>query len=141
MLLRRLLRVPVRELLPFLSVLSCTSTEPRPRAPDFPDLPPFIGTETERWLAQDSGPVGRNDILRAFETAAKTYGCSTDKLGSEFRFTIEGERRFYYGVTATCYEGTISIITLQDGGARIGCAKPTTIQACNRLLRDISEAP
>lgn len=68
--------------------------------------------------------MGRNDILPAFEAAAKTYGCSTDKLGSEVRFTIEGERRFYYGVTATCYEGTISIITLQGGGARIGCAKP-----------------
>jgi hypothetical protein len=104
-------------------------------------LPPFIGNETERWLVEDVGPVGRDDVLPAFLASAKTYGCSTEKLGSKTRFTIQGERRTYYGVTASCYEGTISLIRLAGGGVRIGCAKPTTIQACNRLLHDISASP
>ena len=135
------LGVPVRGLVVLPLLLGCAATEPRPRAPEYSDLPPFIGDETERWLVEESGPVGRDDVLPAFEAAAKDHGCSTDKLGGKTSFTIHGERRTYYGVTASCYEGTISIITLVGGSARIGCAKPTTIQACNRLLHDISESP
>jgi len=99
-----------------------------------------MGSESERWLVEESAPVGRDDVLPAFEAAAEDYGCSTEKLGGTTSFTIQGERRSYFGVTATCYEGTISLITLVGGGVRIGCAKPTTIEACNRLLRNISES-
>lgn len=99
-----------------------------------------MGDETDRWLVEESGPVGRDDVLPAFEEAAKTHGCRTEELGSETSFNIQGERRSYYGITASCYEGTISIITLVGGSVRIGCAKPTTLEACNQLLRDISES-
>jgi hypothetical protein len=120
--------------------VSCSAVAPRPRAPEYPDLPPFIGKETERWLAEESGPVGRDDLLPAFKSSAINYGCRTEKLGGKMRYNIFGESRTYYGVTARCYEGTISLITLVGGRVRIGCAKPTTLQACNQLLRDISES-
>jgi hypothetical protein len=119
---------------------SCTPAEPRPRAPSLPDLPPFMGVETDRWLVQESGPVGRDDVLPAFESSAKDYGCRTEKLGGQSSLNIYGERRSYYGITASCYEGTIAIITVVGGSVLIGCAKPTTIEACNQLLRDISES-
>ena len=119
--------------------MSCAATESRPRAPAFPDLPPFVGNETDRWLVEDSGPVGRDDVLPAFLASAKDYGCRTEKLRPT-SFIVVGQRRLYYGVTASCWEGTISIITWEGGNVRIGCAKPTTIEACNQLLRDISES-
>ena len=99
-----------------------------------------MGNETELWLVQESEPVGRDDILPAFESSAKNYGCRTEELGTSASFNIQGERRSYYGIMASCYEGTIAIITLVGGGVRIGCAKPTTIEACNQLLSDISES-
>lgn len=105
-----------------------------------PNLPPFQGVETERWLVQESDPVGRDDLLPAFEASARSYGCNTDQLGSESSQNIYGELRSYYGVSASCGEGTIALITLVGGGAMIGCAKPTTRQACDALLRNISEA-
>ena len=132
--------MPIGFLLGLQPLLSCAPTEPRPRAPAFADLPPFIGNETERWLVEESGPVGRYDVLPAFEASAKNYGCRTEKLGGASSFNIQGERRTYCGVSAACYEGTIAIITLVGGGVRIGCARPTTIQACNQLLHDISES-
>ena len=126
-------------LLPML-VVSCTKASPAPRAPAFPALPQFIGEETDRWLVQESGPVGRDDVLPAFEASAQNYGCRTDKLGNKVSFNIQGERRSYYGVTASCDEGTIALVTLVGGSVRIGCAKPTTAQACQQLLRNIAEA-
>lgn len=136
--LGRLLRVPVHALLALPLLVSCAPTKPRPRAPEFSDLPPFLGHETDRWLVEEVGPVGRDDVLPAFEASAENYGCSTQTLDGETTSTIHGERRSYYGVTASCYEGTISIITLVGGGVRIGCAKPTTLEACHQLLHDIS---
>jgi hypothetical protein len=138
--LGKLLGVVARGRLALPLLVSCAAAEPRTRAPAFPDLPPFIGNETERWLVEESAPVGRDDVLPAFEASAENYGCTTERLGGKTSFNIHGERRTYYGVTASCYEGTISLVTLVGGGVRIGCAKPTTIQACNRLLRDISES-
>jgi hypothetical protein len=120
-------------------MMSCTDTHAGPRAPSFPDLPQFMGEETDRWLVEESGPVGRDDILPAFEESAQDYGCRTDKLGTTTSSNIHGERRSYFGVTASCYEGTIALITLVSGGVRIGCAKPTTLKACDQLLRNISE--
>ena len=123
-----------------LVLVSCAGGAARPAAPAYPDLPPFGGEETDRWLAQESEPIGRDDVLPAFEASAQNYGCRTSQLGAGTTQNIYGEMRSYYGVTAACYEGTISIITLAGGGVRIGCAKPTTLSACNQLLRDISAA-
>ena len=130
----------LRTLLSLLLLVSCADTNRGPRAPAFSDLPQFIGEETDRWLVEESAPVGRDDVLPAFEASAQNYGCRTDKLGNRTSFNIQGERRAYYGVTASCYEGTIALITLVGGNVRIGCAKPTTSKACDQLLRNISEA-
>lgn len=134
------LRVTLRALPVLPLLMGCAPAKPRARAPEFSNLPPFLGHETERWLVEEVGPVGRDDVLPAFEASAENYGCSTQTLDSETTYSIHGERRSYYGVTASCYEGTISIITLRGGGVRIGCAKPTTLQACRQLLHDISES-
>jgi hypothetical protein len=125
--------------LSWLLFVGCADTNPAPRAATYPSLPPFIGEETDRWLVEESAPVGRDDILPAFEESARGYGCRTEQLGTSTSFTIHGERRSFYGISASCYEGTIALITLVGGGVRIGCAKPTTHQACDQLLRNISE--
>jgi hypothetical protein len=121
---------------PFLPVLllSCATTSPTP------DRPPFQGAETEHWLVRETVPVNRNDLLPAFEASAQRYGCDTDQLGFDSRLNIFGEVRSYYGISASCAEGTIALITLVGGRVRIGCAKPTTPQACDLLLRNISRA-
>lgn len=127
-------------LLGWVLVSACNTprTELRVAAPAYHDLPPFMGDETDRWLVEESGPVGRDDVLPAFEESAQNYGCRTRTLDAETTRNIYGESRAYYGVTASCYEGTISIITLVGGSVLIGCAKPTTLQACNQLLQNIS---
>jgi len=102
--------------------------------------PSFSGEETEWWLVQETAPVGRDDILPAFEASASNYGCSTTHLGADSSSNIYGELRSYHGVSASCDEGTIALITLVGGRVRIGCAKPTTGQACDLLLRHISQA-
>jgi hypothetical protein len=102
-------------------------------------LDPFRGVETEQWLVQESQPVDQGDLLRAFETSARGYGCSTEKIGEQSTQNIYGERRSYHGVTAYCFEGTLALITMQGGRVRIGCAKPTTFQACDKLLHDIAQ--
>lgn len=118
----------------WLTLVGCAATSAEP------SVPVFAGLETERWLVQVSEPVGRDDILPAFEASARSYGCSTDHLGGESRHNIHGEMRSYYGVSATCDEGTIALVTLEGGRVSIGCAKPTTAQACDQLLRRISES-
>ncbi len=104
------------------------------------DLPAFGGIETEHWLVQVSEPVGRDDLLPAFEQSARSYGCGTEQLGGDSSQNIYGVMRSCYGVTATCSEGTIALITLVGGRVSIGCAKPTTPELCDQLLRNISEA-
>jgi hypothetical protein len=110
------------------------------KANSAPNVPPFEGEETERWLVQETEPVGRDDVLPAFEASARSYGCRTVQLGRQSSTNIYGESRSYYGISASCEEGTIALITLVGGGIRIGCAKPTTRQACDLLLRNISQA-
>src|SRR4051812_42564797 len=88
-----------------------------------PNLPAFTGEETSRWLVQESEIGGRDDLLPAFEASAQSYGCVTDHIGSDASFNIQGERRTYFGVSATCEEGSIALITLVGGRARIGCSK------------------
>jgi hypothetical protein len=80
------------------------------------------------------------DLLPAFEESARSHGCSTDDLGKGAEPTLGGELRHWYGVSASCDEGTIALVTLVGGHVRIGCAKPTTRERCDALLRRISEA-
>jgi hypothetical protein len=114
-------------------VISCAASKPRPTPPT------FTGVETEAWLVEESAPVNRDDVLLAFKVAARNYGCSTEELGNAFGANIQGEYRSYYGISASCGEGAIALITLQGGGVRIGCSKPTTREACDQLLRSISQ--
>lgn len=79
-------------------------------------------------------------MLPAFKAAARNYGCNTEELGNVAGANIQGEYRSYYGISASCDEGAIALITLEGGRVRIGCAKPTTLEACNRLLRNISQS-
>jgi len=117
-------------------VLSCAAAaSSRPR----PEVPTFQGIETEHWLVQETEPIDRDDILPAFQASARNYGCSTDQIGNQSSHNILGESRSYYGIVASCDEGTIALITLEGGRVRIGCAKPTTRQACDALLRNISQ--
>jgi len=123
--------------LPATLLVSCATPRAEPRAT--PNVPTFLGVETEHWLVEESQPVGRDDVLPAFEASARNYGCSTEQLGSQSSQNIYGESRSYYGVTAACAEGTIALITLVGGGVRIGCVKPTTRAACDLLLRNIAQ--
>jgi hypothetical protein len=121
--------------LPSVLLVSCVAASSPP-----PNLPPFLGEETERWLAQETEPTGRVDILPAFEASAQSYGCNTERIGTKSTLSIHGERRSYFGVSAACQGGTIALITLVGSRVRIGCAKPTTREACDLLLRSIAEA-
>jgi len=112
---------------------SCAASKPRPSPPT------FTGVENAAWLVEESEPVGRDDVLPAFKAAARNYGCSTEELGNGFGANIQGEYRSYYGISASCDEGAIALITLEGGAVRIGCAKPTTREACDSLLRAISQ--
>ena len=116
-------------------ILSVNCAVPKTR----PSPPLFMGVETRWWLVQESGPIDRNDVLPAFEASARSYGCSTERLGADSSPSMFGERRTYVGVSASCEEGTIALMSLVGGRIRIGCAKPTTRQGCDLLLRNISE--
>ena len=118
--------------------MSCAASSSTTRANPRPTPPTFVGVENESWLVQETGPVGRDDVLRAFKAAARDFGCSTEELGNVNGANIQGEYRGYYGISASCAEGTIALITLEGGRVRIGCAKPTTTKACETLLRDVS---
>ena len=78
--------------------------------------------------------------LHAFEESARGHGCSTEKLGTGAEQNIGGELRSSYGVSASCDEGTIALVTLVGGHVCIGCLKPVTRERCDALLRQISEA-
>jgi hypothetical protein len=83
-----------------MALVSCAiasySAKPRPKPP------PFTGEETEWWLVQQTEPVGRGDVLPAFEASAQSYGCNTEELGGDFTATISGELRTYYGIRQAC---------------------------------------
>lgn len=117
------------------ALMSCAASNPRPR----PDPPTFTGAATKDWLVQESGPVNRSDVLPAFKAAARNHGCRTEELGARTGANIVGEYRSYYGISASCDDGTIALITLAGDRVRIGCAQPTTRAACDALLRDIAE--
>jgi len=102
--------------------------------------PPFEGVETESWFAYQLDQLQRDDLLPAFEASANSHGCNTQKLGGESNPNIGGLRYSYHGVSASCEEGTVALITLVGGRVRIGCTKPTTRESCNLLLRTISRA-
>jgi hypothetical protein len=105
--------------------------------------PPFDGGETASWLAYEVGVPGRDpsDLLPSFEASARAFGCRTEQLGSGSDPTIgNGVLRRWNGVSATCEEGTVAIITLVGEHVRIGCTKPTTRADCDALVQKISEA-
>ena len=120
----------------FLSIMlaRCATANPRP------SRPPFGGVENASWLVYQVEHVERDDLLPAFEASARSHGCSTEQLGGESSLNIGGELRTYHGINASCEEGTIALITLVGGRVRIGCAKPTTRQDCDLLLRKITQA-
>ena len=107
-----------------------------------PNYPAFEGRDTDVWLAYQLDVPGRrpDDLLPAFEASAKAFGCRTDHLGASASPNIMGETREWYGIAASCDEGTISLITLAGDRVRIGCARPTTREKCDALLQRISEA-
>ena len=115
-------------------LVSCAASNPAP------SRPPFEGVETESWLVYQVGGLERDDLLPAFEASARRHGCITQQIGSESTPNIGGERRSYYGITASCEEGAVALITLVGDRVRIGCAKPTTRGQCDLVLRKISEA-
>jgi hypothetical protein len=104
--------------------------------------PAFRGRETESWIAYEETLPERDpsDLLPAFEASARTLGCSTEQLGYESDPNVAGEMRQMYGISATCDEGTIALVTLVGSRVRIGCTKPMTRDRCDTLLRKISEA-
>lgn len=123
----------MRNLVPVLLV-SCAAANPQP------SRPPFEGVETESWLVYQVGGLDRDDLLPAFEASARRHGCTTQQIGNERTPNIGGELRSYYGITASCEEGAVALITLEGGRVRIGCAKPTTRGQCDLMLRKISQA-
>jgi hypothetical protein len=104
-----------------------------------PNRPAFRGVETDSWLSFQVEHVERDDLLPAFEASARSHGCSTQHLGSETSPNIGGLRESYHGISASCEEGTIALITFVGAKVRVGCAKPTTREDCDLLLRKISE--
>jgi hypothetical protein len=112
---------------------------PAPRGPAAPAVPPFTGEPTEHWFYEDLGPVDHEAVLPAFEASAQAYGCVTEEIGSEATENMHGIMRSYYGINASCHEGSLAIVTLTRG-VRLGCARPLTRASCDALLRRISEA-
>jgi hypothetical protein len=113
----------------------CASSPP-------PSYPPFRGQETDAWIAYEVDIPEREpgDLLPAFEASARSHRCGTERLGAGADPMLGGEMRHFYGVSATCDEGTIALMTLVGGRVRVGCAKPSTRERCDFLLHQISEA-
>jgi hypothetical protein len=107
-----------------------------------PQSPPFQGAETDKWLTFDVPLPDRppEELLPAFAESARSYGCSTEELGKRAEPHVGEQPRDWYGVSASCNEGTVAMVTFVGGHVGIGCAKPTTRDRCNELLRRISKA-
>jgi hypothetical protein len=118
-----------------VALTGCTTTT---RTPKFPS---FQGHQTDSWLAYEV-ELGRepSDLLPAFEASARAYGCSTEQLGGGAEQNIGGELRHWYGISASCDDENIALVTLVGARVRVGCTKPTTRERCDLLLRKISEA-
>jgi hypothetical protein len=95
--------------------------------------------EDDSWTAYEVS-LGRSDVLPAFEASARSYGCAVERLGSRYESVVGGFRRDWYGVSASCDGENVAIITLAGERVRIGCARPSTRDQCDRLLERISEA-
>lgn len=102
--------------------------------------PPFRGVPTDDWLAYQLDGIERPDLLPAFEESARSHGCATQKVGYQSSPNIGGLGFGYYGISASCDEGTIALLSLVGGRVRVGCAQPTTRESCDALLRRISES-
>jgi hypothetical protein len=103
--------------------------------------PPFAGRETASWTAFEVKSPELDEarqLLPKFEACARDFGCFTDHLGTVVYLAGRGETRLWYGVTASCDEGTIAILKLRGGRVRVGCEKPMTRDGCEALLQRIS---
>jgi hypothetical protein len=116
-----------------MTLVSCAAATP-------PSRPPFRGEANEAWLVSEVSDVRRDDLLFAFDESARSHGCSTEELGSEATPNIGGQLRRFYGISASCEEGVIAIVTLAGDRVRIGCARPMTREDCDLLLRKIVQA-
>jgi hypothetical protein len=116
-----------------ITLLSCAAATP-------PTRPPFRGESNETWLVSEVSDLRRNDLLFAFDESARSHGCSTLELGGEATPNIGGQLRTFYGISASCEEGVIAIVTLAGDRVRIGCARPITREDCDLLLRKIALA-
>jgi hypothetical protein len=107
-----------------------------------PGPPAFVGQETESWIAFDLEPVDRDpgDLLPSFEASARAFGCRTEQLGGDVAIAGGASARLVHGISASCDEGTLALITLQGSRVRIGCEKPIERRHCEELLRKIAEA-
>jgi hypothetical protein len=124
--------------LPLVFLAGCAPSALTP-----PAHPPFEGGETQAWLAYEVLVPGRDpsDLLPSFEASARAFGCQTEPLGYRSRPTIgNGDLRQWNGISATCEEGTLAIVTLVGERVRIGCTKPTTRAQCDALVQRISAA-
>jgi hypothetical protein len=125
----------VRNVLLGLTLVGCGACAPTSGPP------PFTGRETDVWTAFDvaSPELDRaQNLLPSFEASARDFGCRTDHLGTVVDTAGGGETRIWYGVTASCDEGTIAILKMKGGRVRVGCEKPTTPEGCAALLQRIS---
>src|SRR5580700_2363551 len=84
-------------LVAMIALTSCTSAKA-------PRYPPFRGEETETWLSYEVELPKRlpSDLLPSFEASARSFGCTTEKVGHTTDQVIGGELRHWYGITASC---------------------------------------
>jgi len=63
-----------------------------------------------------------------------------ERLGHSSKGVISGIVEQRYGVSASCEEGTLALITVEHDRVRIGCPKPKMRRQCDALLEKIAES-
>jgi hypothetical protein len=108
--------------------------------------PAFDGHQTDDWLAFDLGVPGRDphEVLRQFAMSAHTLGCGTEPSATRGgRGQVNPQPGVApYSVTAYCEDGRVALIADADAAVQrvtVGCAKPTTREQCEALLRKITD--
>lgn len=94
--------------------------------------PRFAARADTAWVAFDvTSEETAHTILSVFIEGAKELGCSYDRM------CTDGFKKRCYGVTAYCWNETISIIALADGSFSVGCLRPMTIEQCDARLTKV----